>query len=135
MKLHRSIILILAIFGLISLSVIGSQLDEAQAQPAKPAATPTPPISEEEGVVKVDTEAVNVLFTAQDKNRRLLLTLKPADFQIYENGQLQTISGVSRQVDLTLSLSILIDTSMSQARTLPEDKSEAISFLEVDVRP
>jgi VWFA-related protein len=101
----------------------------------KPAATPTPPISEEEGVVKVDTEAVNVLFTAQDKNRRLLLTLKPADFQILENGQVQTVSGFSRQVDLPLSLSILIDTSMSQERTLPEEKSAAISFLEAVVRP
>jgi hypothetical protein len=39
-------------------------------------------------VVKIDTAAVNVLFTAVDKNRRLLLTLKPTDFQVYENGQL-----------------------------------------------
>jgi len=135
MKLHRSIIFVLAISGLISFSVIGSRLAEAQAQPGKPAATPTPPISEEEGVVKVDTEAVNVLFTAQDKNRRLLLTLKPTDFQILENGQVQTVSGFSRQVDLPLSLSILIDTSMSQERTLPEEKSAAISFLEAVVRP
>ena len=43
----------------------------------KPIATPTPPIDEDDEVIKVDTEAVNVLFTAQDKNRRLLLTLKP----------------------------------------------------------
>jgi hypothetical protein len=34
--------------------------------------TPTPTISEEDEVVKVETDAVNVLFTAQDKNRRLL---------------------------------------------------------------
>ena len=97
--------------------------------------TPTPPIDEDDEVIKVDTEAVNVLFTAQDKNRRLLLTLKPTDFQIFENGQLQEVSAFSRQVDLPLSLAILIDTSMSQERTLPEEKAAAATFLESFVRP
>lgn len=41
----------------------------------------------------------------------------------------------SRQVDLPLSLAILIDTSMSQELTLPEEKLAAISFLETVVRP
>ncbi|MGD9588894.1 MAG: VWA domain-containing protein [Pyrinomonadaceae bacterium] len=98
-------------------------------------ATPTPPIQEEEGVIKVDTEAVNVLFTAQDKERRLLLTLKPEDIRVLENGQAQEITAFSKQVDLPLSLSILIDTSVSQQRTLPEEKSAAIAFLESVVRP
>ncbi|MBK9154683.1 MAG: VWA domain-containing protein [Chloracidobacterium sp.] len=98
-------------------------------------ATPTPPIEEEEGVIKVDTEAVNVLFTAQDRERRLLLTLKPEDIRVLENGQAQEITAFSKQVDLPLSLSILIDTSVSQQRTLPEEKSAAIAFLESVVRP
>ncbi len=120
--------------GLIFVGAISSQLTSAQsAKPATP--TPTPPIQEEEGVVKIDTEAVNVLLTAQDKNRKLLLTLKPADLQLFENGQLQEISAFSRQVDLPLSLAILIDTSMSQERTLPEEKMAAMSFLESVVRP
>lgn len=98
-------------------------------------ATPTPPIEEEEGVIKVDTEAVNVLFTAQNKDRKLLLTLKPEDIRVLENGQAQEITAFSRQVDLPLSLSILIDTSVSQQRTLPEEKLAAIAFLESVVRP
>lgn len=81
-----------------------------QAVPRAPQATPTPPISEEDEVVKVDTEAVNVLFTAQDRNRRLLTNLKSEDVKIFENGQAQEISAFSRQVDLPLSLAILIDT-------------------------
>jgi VWFA-related protein len=121
--------------ALVVFAAAGFRMADAQTQPAKPVATPTPPINEEEGIVKVDTEAVNVLFTAQDKNRRLLLTLRPTDFQVFENGQLQTVSAFSKQVDLPLSLSILIDTSMSQERTLPEEKSAAISFLESVVRP
>ena len=135
MKSKRSLVTLLFLSAMVIASAVGFRSVDAQSQPAKPVATPTPPINEEEGVIKVDTEAVNVLFTAQDKNRRLLLSLKPADVQIYENGQLQSISAFSRQVDLPLSLSILIDTSMSQERTLPEEKMAAISFLETVVRP
>lgn len=106
----------------------------AQEQPT-PRPTPTPPIEEDSGIIKIETEAVNVLFTAQDRDRRILLNLRPEDVRILENGQPQTISEFSRQVDLPLSLSILIDTSISQQRTLPEEKSAAIAFLESVVRP
>jgi VWFA-related protein len=136
MKFLRKFTPFAVLFAIAVFSGAGFRHADAQSQPAKTAATPTPtpPIDEEEGVVKVDTEAVNVLFTAQDKNRRLLLTLKPTDIQIYENGQLQTVNAFSKQVDLPLSLSILIDTSMSQERTLPEEKSAAAAFLESVVR-
>jgi VWFA-related protein len=120
----------------LGLVLIGQKHVNAQQSVTKAATpTPTPPISEEEGIVKVETEAVNVLFTAQDRNRRLLTNLKPEDVKILENGQVQEITGFSRQVDLPLSLAILIDTSASQERTLPEEKAAAISFLENVIRP
>jgi Ca-activated chloride channel homolog len=106
-----------------------------QSSAAKPAPTATPPIEEEPEVLKVNTEAVNVLFIAQDRDRRLLLNLKPDDLKVFENGQPQAITSFSRQVDLPLSLSILIDTSISQQRTLPEEKAAAISFIESVIRP
>ncbi|MFN6964735.1 MAG: VWA domain-containing protein [Pyrinomonadaceae bacterium] len=120
---------------------VGSRLASAQQSEAKPAVTPTatPPASPtpdpDDDVVRIETEAVNVLFTAQDKNRRLLTGLKPEDIQIFENGQRQEIVAFSRQIDLPMSLAILIDTSASQERTLPEEKSAAISFLESVIRP
>ena len=135
MNLFRRTIPVLFLLALMIVSANYRQQVDAQTQSAKPTATATPPISDEEGVIKVDTEAVNLLFTAQDKGRRLILTLKPADIQVFENGQLQTLSSFSKQIDLPLSLSILIDTSMSQERTLPEEKMAAISFLEAVVRP
>src|SRR5688572_3402148 len=136
MKAVRNITLLATAVGLILAAVLGSQFTGAQTQPAKTVTpTPTPPIEEQEGVIKIDTEAVNVLLTAQDKNRKLLLTLKPTDLQIFENGQPQEISSFARHVDLPLSLAILIDTSMSQERTLPEEKMAAMSFLESVVRP
>ncbi|CAN5843762.1 hypothetical protein BH20ACI4_BH20ACI4_18650 [soil metagenome] len=102
-------------------------------KPPPPLGTPTPIVDDEE--IIIDTEVVNVLFTAQDKNRRLLTNLKQEDIKLIENGQPQEITYFARQVDLPLSLAILIDTSASQERTLPEEKEAAKSFLDSVVRP
>lgn len=99
-----------------------------------PPPTQTPEIEEEE-ILKVDTELVNILFTAQDRDRRLLTTLKQEDVRISEDGVAQGISAFQRQTDLPLSISILIDTSVSQERTLPYLKEAAKSFIENVVRP
>jgi Ca-activated chloride channel family protein len=127
---------LLMLLGFVGFVVFGNEFANAQqSEPAKtPAASPTPPIEEEDDVQKVETESVNVLFTAQDRNRKLILTLKPEDVRILENGQPQAISAFSKQIDLPLSLAILIDTSASQERTLPEEKAAAISFLESVIR-
>lgn len=101
-----------------------------------PTATATPEaVEEDDEIIKVDTEVVSVLFTAQDKNRRLLTDLKQADVRILEDGQPQEITSFARQVDLPLSLAILIDTSGSQERTLPEEKAAAKAFLQSVIRP
>ena len=128
---------LLVLVGLAVFVTLGSEfVDAQQAEPKSPAvASPTPPIEEDDKVEKVETESVNVLFTAQDRNRKLILTLKPEDIRILENGQVQTVSAFSKQIDLPLSLAILIDTSISQQRTLPEEKAAAISFLEAVIRP
>ncbi len=121
-------------------SLIGYVGARAQVMPnpttKAPTPTPTPPvIDEEDEVIKIDSEVVNVLFTAQDRNRRLLTSLRQEDIRVVENGQLQEVTAFSRQVDLPLSLAILIDVSVSQQRTLPEEKAAAISFLETVMRP
>jgi len=121
--------------GLLGISVADAQ----QTPPNPPAKAPlpqsTPPPSEDDEVIKVDTDIVNVLFTAQDRNKRLLTSLKQGDVKILEDGKPQEITAFSRQIDLPLSLAILIDVSGSQERTLPEEKAAAISFLETVVRP
>jgi|KBSSwiStaDraftv2_1062776.scaffolds.fasta_scaffold172479_2 VWFA-related protein len=137
MYIKSGIFALLVLFALALSGFVGGGVVDAQQTQPKPAAAPTPPepIEEEDKVEKVDTESVNVLFTAQDRNRKLILTLKPEDIRILENGQVQPVSAFSRQIDLPLSLAILIDTSASQERTLPEEKAAAISFLESVVRP
>jgi VWFA-related protein len=123
------------LFGLSYSNAQQTPTDQKSASPS-PTVSPTPEtIEEEEEVIKIDTEAVSVLFTAQDKNRRLLTDLKQEDVRLLEDGKPQEITAFARQVDLPLSLAILIDTSISQTRTLPEEKSAAKAFLESIIRP
>jgi len=125
-----------ALFGSNFLNARHLPPNQTNALPS-PTATPTPDeqVEEDDEVIKIDTEVVNVLFTAQDKNRRLLTDLKQADVRLLEDGQPQEIVAFARQVDLPLSLAILIDTSISQERTLPEEKIAAKAFLQSVIRP
>ncbi len=118
-----------------TLFVRDSSYAQEKAVSPNPTATPTPEPVDDDEPIRINTEVVNVLFTAQDRNRRLLTALKKEDVQILEDGQPQETVEFSRQVDLPLSLAILIDTSASQERTLPEEKSAAKSFVESVVRP
>ncbi|MEP7037747.1 MAG: VWA domain-containing protein [Acidobacteriota bacterium] len=120
----------------------GLNRSNAQQMPTNSAAqksatpTPTPPVEAvEDEVIKIDTEVVNVLFTAQDKSRRLITDLKQQDIRLIEDGQPQEITYFGKQVDLPLSLAILIDTSASQERTLPEEKDAAKAFIQSVIRP
>lgn len=135
MKTLRNILVLAFAFASVAGSTYFSMNTSAQTAGAKPSATPPPTPNPEDEEIKIDTEVVNVLFTAQDKDRRLLLGLKKEDIQILEDGKAQPVQAFSRQVDLPMSLAILIDTSISQQRTLPEEKLAAISFVESFIRP
>ncbi|MFZ1701409.1 MAG: VWA domain-containing protein [Pyrinomonadaceae bacterium] len=138
----RSRILVSLTTALSLAVLIGLSFTHAQQTPnpaaksSAPTVTPTPlPVIDDPDVIKIDTDVVNVLFTAQDKNRRLLTSLRQEDIKLFENDADQEIIAFSRQVDLPLSLAILIDVSASQERTLPDEKTAATSFLETVIRP
>ncbi len=141
MKNYRKLTVLFAGLLFVSGGFYGLNDADAQQMPSNPAAqksvspTPTATPPEEDEVIKIDTEVVNVLFTAQDKSRRLLTTLKQDDIRLIEDGQPQEITYFGRQVDLPLSLAILIDTSASQERTLPEEKDAAKAFIQSVIRP
>lgn len=105
----------------------------AAAQPS-----PTPPKEEEtissDEVLRVETNLTNVFFTAADKHKRFISTLKREDVRVLENGMAQEIFTFQQSLELPLSLAILIDTSRSEERVLPELKSAAQMFLESVMR-
>ena len=135
MNLRYKIFISAVVALFFGISFFNFNASNAQQNPTvKPSPTATPVVEDDDEPIKIDTEVVNILFTAQDKNRRLLTDLKQEDIRIIENGQAQEITYFGRQVDLPLSLAILIDTSASQERTLPEEKSAAISFVDSVIR-
>lgn len=100
------------------------------------APSPTPPRPRDElpqdsdEVVKFDTNLTNIFFTAADKNKRFISDLKAEDIRVLEDGRQQEIFTFQRNIDLPLSLAILIDCSASEERTLPDEKRAAQLFLE-----
>src|ERR1041385_2763722 len=89
---------------------------------------PTPPDDDAE-VVRVETDLVNTLFTAVDKDHHFITTLRAEDVAISENNVPQKISLFERETDRPLSLAILIDTSDSQRGVLSDEKNAAAAFV------
>jgi VWFA-related protein len=115
------------------------QTNNTTTQQPTPAATPSAPNDDvtlqDDEVVRVETDLTNILFTAVDKQKRFVTSLKQEDVKVTEDGQPQEIFTFARQTDLPLSLAIVIDTSVSEERTLPIEKEAASSFVDAVVRP
>lgn len=136
-ELTRPLLLSLLVAALLCGGVALSSKSEASAVGPVAAASPSPtPRNREElpqdsdEVVKFDTNLTNIFFTAADKNKRFISDLKAEDIRVLEDGQPQEIFTFQQNIDLPLSLAILIDTSASEERTLPDEKEAARSFLE-----
>jgi VWFA-related protein len=107
-----------------------SQQTGQQAPPAEaPGQTPTAP------PIKVETRVVNVVATVRDKKGMLVSNLMKDDFVIDEDGRTQTITYFARDTDLALTVGLLVDTSGSQRRVLPEERDASQVFLEDVLRP
>ena len=142
--LTRPFLLLLGIAVLLCAGVALSTKSEASGTESGPIAlaspSPTPRTREEvpqdsDEVVKFDTNLTNIFFTAADKNKRFISDLKAEDIRVLEDGQPQEIFTFQTNIDLPLSLAILIDTSASEERTLPDEKAAARAFLENMMRP
>jgi len=125
-------VLVVLCAGIAGRSSVASQ---SQSQSQSPSPSPTPRTREElpqdsDEVIKVETNLTNIFFTAADKNKRFVSDLKAEDIRVLEDGQPQEIFTFQQNIDLPLSIAILIDTSASEERTLPDEKIAARAFLE-----
>ncbi len=133
-EMSRPLVLLLLVFVLLCAGVASSSLSAKNETSARRSAqasaspSPTPRTREElpqdsDEVIKVETNLTNIFFTAADKNKRFISNLKAEDIRVLEDGQPQEIFTFQQNIDLPLSLAILIDTSASEERTLPDLKS------------
>jgi Ca-activated chloride channel homolog len=107
---------------------------KSQQQKQQPQQPQKPEQKEDVPTIKFGTRLVNVLFSVQDKQNRYLNDLKQEEVQILENGQSQDIFTFKRELDLPLTMAILVDVSGSEQYTLPQLKDSGGRFVDSVVR-
>ncbi|MBV8551756.1 MAG: VWA domain-containing protein [Acidobacteriaceae bacterium] len=103
--------------------MLRAQLTSAQ-EPAPPQAT-----------FSADVKVVNVFATVRDKDGKIVRNLTKDDFILEEDGRPQTIRYFAQQSDLPLTLGLLVDTSGSERRMIPEERDASRTFIEQVLRP
>jgi VWFA-related protein len=88
------------------------------------------PADQDDEVIRVETDLTNLFFTATNKQKAFVTTLRQEDLRITEDGVPQTIVTFQRETDRPLSIAFLIDVSASEERTLPQEKAAARTFIE-----
>ena len=136
----------LLVLGFIAVSFAFSQAysqDRSQQStqvqpPSRPVVSPTPSNSAAEPepeVIRVETNLVNTLFTAFDRDHHFLTSLRAEDVAIFENDVAQPVSLFERETDRPLSLALMVDTSDSQRGVLADEKNAARAFIDSVIRP
>lgn len=85
---------------------------------------------QDDDVIRVETDLTNLFFTATNKQKAFITTLREEDLRLTEDGVPQKILTFQRETDRPLSIAFLIDVSASEERTLPQEKAAARAFIE-----
>jgi len=85
--------------------------------------------------VRLGTDLVNVLFTAVDRNNRVIGDIRQDEVVILEDGRPQQVFTFKRETTLPINIAILMDLSGSQEYTFPQEKIAAGEFLRSIIRP
>ena len=81
-------------------------------------------------VIKSQVSLVNVFVTVRDKSKRIVGDLKQQDFKLEEDSQDQKIAFFSKEVNLPITLALLLDTSGSEQEMLGAIQSAGSQFLD-----
>jgi len=87
-------------------------------------------ITDQDDVIRVETDVTNLPFTAMDQQRHFVTTLRAEDLRVLEDGVPQTLFTFQRETDRPLAIAFLIDVSFSQEATLPAEKAAVRTFIE-----
>jgi VWFA-related protein len=90
--------------------------------------------AQQDPVFTTDVKVVNLLATVRSKDGAYVHDLGKDDFLLSEDGRPQTIRYFARQSDLPLKLGLLVDTSASQEKVMPEERAAASRFFDEILR-
>ena len=97
-------------------------------------ATPTPPIKEEDQVIKVSSRLVVVPVSVTDPNGEPVLGLKAENFRITEENKPQTIDNIGNAENVPLEIVLLFDISASSDAMFRFQQETAAKFLQEVLR-
>jgi VWFA-related protein len=118
---------------LLTATLHAQEAPEPDAPP--PASTaPAQPESDHAPTLRLSARLVDTYFSVRDANG-YVLNLTPADCQVLDNHQPQTIKTLTQEKNLPLTLGLLLDTSGSQQKVLPTEQQSAIRFLKDVLTP
>ena len=79
--------------------------------------------------LKTQTTLVNVFVTARDKKNGIISDLTQNDFKVSEDGQPQEVAFFSKEMNMPITLGLLIDTSGSMYNVIGAEQDTASRFL------
>lgn len=82
-----------------------------------------------------DVKVVNLFATVRDKKDQIVKNLTKDDFLLEEDGRPQKIQYFSQESNLPLTVGLLVDTSGSTRRVLPDERDASDRFLHQVLRP
>ena len=92
---------------------------------------PRIPAEDSDATIRAEVALVNVIFSAVDRNNRLVRGLKAEDFLVLEDKQPQAVeffSELNEANDIPLTVALLIDTSGSVKKQLASEEETASEF-------
>ncbi|HTW22555.1 MAG TPA: VWA domain-containing protein [Candidatus Baltobacteraceae bacterium] len=95
------------------------QADQGETQQLPQSSTP----------LQVATTVVNVFATVRDHHNDIITDLTKDDFKIYEDGTEQKVAYFSKEVNLPITLALLMDTSYSMHNILVAEQDAASRFI------
>ena len=78
--------------------------------------------------IKVDVNVVNIYCSVRNKQNAIIANLDKNDFDLSEDGTKQTIKYFTREVDIPLTLGLLVDVSGSQINLIEIERQAAGQF-------
>jgi VWFA-related protein len=102
----------------------------AQDSPPDQAQDQQAPAEKIQKPLKIQVGVVNLFVTVRDKHNAIVGDLTKDDFRVFEDGKEQKIQFFSKEMNLPLTLGLLVDTSGSMERMLPAEQQTASAFLE-----
>jgi Ca-activated chloride channel family protein len=135
-----TVLIAVAVFACTGLAQRPKPAPQPPAQRTKPDAKQRDPNKEDDvptgdEAVRLGADLVNVLFTAVDRNNRVISDIRQDEIAILEDGRPQQIFTFKRETTLPINIAILMDLSGSQEYTFPQEKLAAGEFLRSILRP